>query len=266
MLFKIYRVLNLYDGKSYIGKTERTIEERFAEHCKADTILGKDIRKLGVHNFQLTELYSTANLKNLSNKENYFIKEYHTLVSENGYNKRLNKEHKSWLQTYLILSIQKFFNLFVRKPKVNKEINFIPNIITEESFTLSALIEKEKKSDKIIDIQTHAHTGIEKVKIGVTSKKSRQTHTNKFEAQIWNGTLLTWLGAFKTEEDAQIAYDIAVVNTRNKIQRLNFPENMSIYKGIKIDFDKNVQNEMCNALEKFYSAKLYINSAEYAEY
>lgn len=52
----IYLVTNKIDGKRYIGKTSKTIEERWYQHCKnaeygIDTYLYKAIRKHGKDNF-----------------------------------------------------------------------------------------------------------------------------------------------------------------------------------------------------------------------
>ena len=52
----IYLITNKVDNKQYIGKTQRTIEQRWYEHCKnaeygVDTYLYRAIRKHGVENF-----------------------------------------------------------------------------------------------------------------------------------------------------------------------------------------------------------------------
>lgn len=47
----VYMIINLCNDKRYIGITTRTIEERFEEHCKADSYIGRAIRKYGRENF-----------------------------------------------------------------------------------------------------------------------------------------------------------------------------------------------------------------------
>ena len=53
---RIYCIENKINHKKYIGLTTRSIEERFSEHCKADTVIGEAIRKYGVDNFMCYEV------------------------------------------------------------------------------------------------------------------------------------------------------------------------------------------------------------------
>lgn len=47
----IYKVTNRLDGKIYIGQTRVSVKKRFKEHARADSLLGKAIRKDGIENF-----------------------------------------------------------------------------------------------------------------------------------------------------------------------------------------------------------------------
>ena len=54
----IYLITNTLNGKRYIGKTSKTLEERWSQHCKnakygLETYLYKSMRKHGAENFKI---------------------------------------------------------------------------------------------------------------------------------------------------------------------------------------------------------------------
>lgn len=87
--FKIYRITNKENGKSYIGVTKNSLEQRFYHHKKTNscTILNKAINKYGEEAFSIEVVWQASNLENMINQENYFIQLHQTLVP-NGYNLR----------------------------------------------------------------------------------------------------------------------------------------------------------------------------------
>lgn len=96
----IYKITNKVNGKIYIGQTRQTLRKRFRQHVEHSLphvddgymVLPKAIAKYGAENFEISELYKTeANSvdelsKILDELEIKFIKEYKSLVTENGYN------------------------------------------------------------------------------------------------------------------------------------------------------------------------------------
>lgn len=56
----IYKITNLINNKCYIGKTERTINERWKEHLKKskslDLPLYRALNKYGIDNFQIEQI------------------------------------------------------------------------------------------------------------------------------------------------------------------------------------------------------------------
>ena len=81
---KVYCITNNINGKEYVGLTMRTIQERFIEHCKAESKIGRAIRKYGVENFTVKEIDTADNAEELWRKESHWIREKRTF--ETGYN------------------------------------------------------------------------------------------------------------------------------------------------------------------------------------
>jgi len=89
MTFQIYKITNNKNGKSYVGFTSQTLYKRFQQHCrsKSDTLLHRAIKKYGKESFSIESLFQSDNKETtLSLMEEKFIREYHTHLSENGYN------------------------------------------------------------------------------------------------------------------------------------------------------------------------------------
>lgn len=83
----VYKITNLINGKCYIGITTRTLKQRFVEHCKADSGIGKAIRKYGVDNFYKQVIDTADNYEELMYLEVEYIKIYNSYKS--GYNQTL---------------------------------------------------------------------------------------------------------------------------------------------------------------------------------
>jgi group I intron endonuclease len=98
----IYKATN-FDGKNYIGKTKKTLDERWNKHInRADelkrarelnphekitgTHLNNAILKYGPESFNVGQIDVAYNRKELNAKEKYWIKEYDSMNPEKGYN------------------------------------------------------------------------------------------------------------------------------------------------------------------------------------
>lgn len=87
----IYKITNLINGKSYIGQSLH-IERRFLQHKSPyerdrypNKPLYKAFEKYGIENFDFSILEECP-AEQLDEKEIFWIKEYKSLVHENGYN------------------------------------------------------------------------------------------------------------------------------------------------------------------------------------
>lgn len=84
-MFEIYRITNLTNGKMYVGQTSVGAFRRFQQHTKADTPLGRAIRKYGADNFKIEILSTTKEQDDANKLEEFFIKENQCVVPD-GYN------------------------------------------------------------------------------------------------------------------------------------------------------------------------------------
>lgn len=70
----IYKITNIINKKFYIGKTTKTVEEKFKRHFynhkKQNTYLYKSMRKYGFDNF-IIEIIENAN--NINERESFWI-------------------------------------------------------------------------------------------------------------------------------------------------------------------------------------------------
>ena len=103
----IYKITNNVNGKIYIGKTNRSIEERFKEHCK--DYLRRDcekrplysaMRKYGIENF-FVELIEETN--NPEAREKYWIEYYGSF--KNGYNATTGGDGKPYIDYDLVVAM-----------------------------------------------------------------------------------------------------------------------------------------------------------------
>jgi group I intron endonuclease len=105
----IYKITNTINGKIYIGKTERTVEERFSEHLKDSSRrtfekrpLYSAIRKYGKKAFVIEIIEETDFPEE---RETYWIEYYQSF--KYGYNATLGGDGKRYLDYELIVEIFK---------------------------------------------------------------------------------------------------------------------------------------------------------------
>ena len=105
----IYQITNNVNGKIYIGKTENTIEERWAQHQRAsiresckDRPLYRAMNKYGIHNFSIVCLEETDNPEE---REIFWIEQKGSF--KNGYNATLGGDGKKYIDYDLVIATYK---------------------------------------------------------------------------------------------------------------------------------------------------------------
>ena len=86
----IYLIINKVNGHKYVGQTTQTVNNRWKQHIDeskrmSQYPLHRAMRKHGNHNFMIREI-EECDVSKLDEREQYFIKEYNTFESAEGYN------------------------------------------------------------------------------------------------------------------------------------------------------------------------------------
>lgn len=149
---RIYCIENKINHKKYIGLTTRSIEERFSEHCKADTVIGEAIRKHGVDNFMCYEVDKAQSKNELSELEIHYIHHFGTL--KNGYNCTIGGDGVKYDDSVEVLlnKRQEHFVRYVEKENeksidINNGSNMVVSIVLN---LVKMFLESNQKQDKRI--------------------------------------------------------------------------------------------------------------------
>lgn len=88
----IYKIVNVLNGKMYVGLTSVSLQERWTNHKsnsrnpqKYTSALYSAMRKYGIENFIIEQIDTAQSLEELNTKEVTYIKALNTLAP-NGYN------------------------------------------------------------------------------------------------------------------------------------------------------------------------------------
>lgn len=150
----VYCLENTINNKRYIGVTTRTLQKRFDEHCKADSYIGKSIRKYGTESFRKYVLDQAESHEDLCNLESYYIEKYDTY--HKGYNLTLGGDGVI-KDIYLKVELnekQKDFVDFVNRE--NKKVIDVMNSDDMKRICLLNIVQCYLISDSKIDKRTSA--------------------------------------------------------------------------------------------------------------
>jgi group I intron endonuclease len=87
----VYLITNSVNGKVYVGKTMKTLAERWRSHVHYakqgyDLLLSRAIRKYGSENFFIEELCQAESEDELNSLEQFHIARLSSYLTDNGYN------------------------------------------------------------------------------------------------------------------------------------------------------------------------------------
>ena len=152
----IYKIENKLNGKIYIGKTLKTIQERWKEHCRdfqkeryEKRPLYSAMNKYRIENFFIEEVEQCEESV-LSEREKYWIEYYGSF--KYGYNATLGGDGKHYLDYELIFSTyQKLQNLAETARCLSISTDTVKKVVLSKGGTIksSAEINKAKTSKTI---------------------------------------------------------------------------------------------------------------------
>lgn len=122
----IYQITNDINGKIYIGKTERSIEERFKEHCRdrnryLDRPLYRAMNKYGIEHFHIILLEETDCPEE---RETFWIEQKQSY--KYGYNATIGGDGKKYLDYDLIRSV---YNEVENAKEVSRLLGISPDSV-----------------------------------------------------------------------------------------------------------------------------------------
>lgn len=123
----IYKITNNINGKSYIGKTTKTAEERYKEHQynhkQGQTHLYRAMRKHGIDNFSISVVEQT---ENLNEREKYWIStlspEYNMTIGGDGGDTSSSPNYQNYMKNIRPYQISGEGNPFYGKKHNEKTI------------------------------------------------------------------------------------------------------------------------------------------------
>lgn len=146
----IYKIENKINGKIYIGKTLKTIEERWREHCKdfqrercEKRPLYSAMNKYGIENFIIEEVEQCEE-SILSEREKYWIEYYGSF--KYGYNATIGGDGKPYIDRNLVIKTYQEIGVMQRVADLlNISVDSVKNILKENNIKIHSYKEINKK-------------------------------------------------------------------------------------------------------------------------
>lgn len=152
----IYCITNKLNGKQYVGLTTRGIQERYTEHSKTDSYVGRAIRKYGQDNFTVSQLDVARSPEELAEKEIYWIDKLNTY--EKGYNQTLGGDGVSVIER-LEITLTKHQERYIKyADKRNREPIDVNNHVSMIESVLINLVHVYLLADRVDDKRKAAQT------------------------------------------------------------------------------------------------------------
>ena len=155
----IYKITNSINGKIYIGKTVKTIEERFKEHCKdykrrkmEHRPLYSAMNKYGVENFSVEEV-DHCEESEAEEREIYWISRYGSF--RNGYNATLGGDGKPYIdRDPVIKTYKEEQNIRKTATKLGISTDSVHDILIQNNIPIKSRAEVSSKAVAMLDKET----------------------------------------------------------------------------------------------------------------
>lgn len=261
----IYRIINNVTRKFYIGRTCDKIQYRFKNHIRSASSnykyshngrLQRSIRKYGAGNFDIKEIDKCSTLEDAVRLELFYIKYYNSENPKYGYN--MVHDNGNGRPTQPKENLEKFGRKIHNiKPKVSvpfsKERNKWVASCRINGKLIAKRFSKEADAKKALDVlniirygsegnlynpresysEEYIRTSYEKLSFS-RKRKSKffgvfsQNHKDKTYFGARCNKDKTYCGMFDSEESAAKAYDICQYYISGKLDKINFPEILTL--------------------------------------
>ena len=147
----IYKITNALNGKVYIGKTSRSVEIRWHEHCKNcksanvnNRPLYKAMNKYGIDSFKI-ETIETCPEEKSSERERYWIEYYQSF--KQGYNATIGGDGTPYIDYDLaVATYEQIGNLVETASRLNIDTRYLSTILKSQNVEVvsSPLVNQQK--------------------------------------------------------------------------------------------------------------------------
>jgi len=222
----IYKATNNVNKKCYIGQTKFNIEIRKKQHSSNGFLLHNAIRKYGIDAFEWEVIDDTCQSKEeLDEMEYHYIKQYHSHISEYGYNmtwggdgihgyKHTEKSKKKMSESLKGRLSGKNNPMYGKIGKLHP--NFGKKLSKETKKKLSESLKGKKHTKKTRKKMSESHKGKNNINYGKTGDKHHSSKT--YEITFPNGKkrIITGIKEFCRKNNLTPQSMCAVAKGKNK--------------------------------------------------
>ena len=173
---KIYKITNDINDKVYVGKTENSLDKRFAEHCKDSQKREEEkrplyaaMRKYGIEHFSI-ELIEECDIEVVALREQYWIGFYKGYTE--GYNATLGGDGKAYINREELLELW----------KAGKSLKEIVELTHHDIGWISQILQSNGVDKIEITKRSQKHWGVRAPKKVLMLDKKTNEVLNAFES------------------------------------------------------------------------------------
>ena len=249
-IYTIYKATNLINGKIYIGFDSRWPNRKWSHHTTAFSINSIEynnyfhnaIRKYGKENFLWEPIYQSLDkIHTLQDMEPYFIKEYNTYNSNQGYNltmggvgcsgwqytKNINRQTPTWTDER---RLEQSNRMILFNPMQNKHIKEKARLNNIISWTPKRRNQASLNKVGVNNITENGYESLRKRWKGVARPKTPEHILNnkKSRQKFW---YITPFGKFMSAQDAA---NLDTISLQTIMNRCYNPDKLISKKELRI--------------------------------